>query len=122
MSQGEGRILVELLEEGQVLARSSAVIEDGVESAVVWPYGGNQLALPSGEKSLISLGGQGSDLPLHVQVKPQHDCPSLLPPQQLAQGQLLEDQVGLAAFVDDADVGGIDPGHAGIAVAAAFVQ
>ncbi len=52
LSQGEGRILVELLEDGKVLARSNAVVEDGVESAVLWPYGGKQLALPSEEESL----------------------------------------------------------------------
>ena len=35
LSRGEGRILVELLEEGKVLAQSSAVVEDGVELPVL---------------------------------------------------------------------------------------
>ena len=52
LSRGEGRILVELLEDGKALARSNAVIEDGVEVPVLWPYGGKGLALPSGGKSL----------------------------------------------------------------------
>ncbi len=52
LSRGEGRILVELLEEGQVLGRSSALVEDGVELPVLWPYGGRQLAWPGGAKSL----------------------------------------------------------------------
>ena len=52
LSQGEGRILVELLEDGQVLSRSSAAVEDGVELPVLWPYGGRQLTLRSRGKLL----------------------------------------------------------------------
>ena len=52
LSQGEGRILVELREDGRVLGRSSAVIDDGVELPVLWPGGARQLALPSGGRPL----------------------------------------------------------------------
>ena len=52
LSRGEGRILVELLEEGSTVARSSAVTADGVELPVLWPYGGQNLSLPTGRESL----------------------------------------------------------------------
>ncbi len=65
LSRGEGRILVELLEEGSTVARSSAVSADGVEVPVLWPYGGQNLSLPTGRESLqlrFRLEGQAQQL------------------------------------------------------------
>ena len=48
--RGRGRILVELLQGDRVVARSNAVTGDGLAVPVSWPYGGEQLSLPtSGE-------------------------------------------------------------------------
>ncbi len=52
LSQGEGRVLVELLENGKVVARSNAVIGDGVEVPVLWPNEGQKLNLSTGAESL----------------------------------------------------------------------
>ncbi len=59
LSGGEGRIVVELLEDREVAARSSAVIRDGVEVPVVWPYGGQNLSLPSGESLQLRFQLEG---------------------------------------------------------------
>ena len=48
--------------------------------------------------------------------------PPLLPLQQLLQRQLLENQVGLATLIHDADVAVVHPADAGVAAPAAFIQ
>ncbi len=46
LTRGAGRISVDLLRGGEVLATSNAATEDGVAVSVRWPVGGSRLRLP----------------------------------------------------------------------------
>jgi hypothetical protein len=46
LARGSGRISVDLLRGGEVLATSNAVTEDGVATPVRWPVGGSRLRMP----------------------------------------------------------------------------
>ena len=46
LARGAGRISVDLLRGGEVLATSNAVTEDGVATPVRWPVGGSRLRMP----------------------------------------------------------------------------
>ena len=50
--RGRGRIVVELLQGDRIVARSNAVTGDGLAVPVSWPYGGEQLSLPTGGEPL----------------------------------------------------------------------